>query len=77
MCKYCSDLIEMDTWECLIDKDIEVNGKRFGVLQGCIEPLPGKTGTYIYVCVEGPDGDSFIEDSIKINYCPICGEKLV
>lgn len=75
MCKYCNE--ESDNWTFLIDKDTIINGKRFGGLQVCIEPLAGKKGKYINAGIDSNDGISIIEGNVKIKYCPMCGEKLV
>lgn len=73
MCKYCTDKLD---WSELIKKDIIVNGKQFGGLWCCVEALPRENGRYIYAYVDGSDGEPIVEGDIKINYCPMCGEKL-
>jgi hypothetical protein len=71
MCKYCKNVKTGDDFEPLINLNLN-----FGMI--------GKTQMYIYLAPESkltadllfPDQSNDKAKSIKIKYCPMCGERL-
>ena len=71
MCKYCKNVKTGDDFEPLINLNLN-----FGMI--------GKTQMYIYLAQESkltadllcPDQSNDKTKSIKIKYCPMCGERL-
>ena len=71
MCKYCENVKTGDNFEPLINLNLN-----FGMI--------GKPQMYIYLAPESklkvdllfPDENNDKAKSIKIKYCPMCGERL-
>ena len=83
MCEYCKLVTNKDKKEYsdfvpkfLLDKSYEITGLGVELENSVfIDKTFDGTEARLYLCLS-TDKDTLIDKSIKINYCPICGEKL-
>lgn len=73
MCKYCKNVKTGDDYEPLIE--LKLNFGMIGKPEVCVYITHDlKLCTHLYN--PNPDFKGNIDKSIKIKYCPMCGERL-
>ncbi len=71
MCKYCSELFTGDCNNSLLTTNI----KAFGMDLLSVDVFI--TDNILELYIDNIDGDKIEKKTIKINYCPNCGARMV